>query len=307
RLMRDPFASYFKQQEQILNAFTVPNQITESVRLATDMFREPFQQLDKQFASMFTPQSTVISDSLAQYAATAEPFQKIANQWNDSVFLAFQEALANNSYQQQLNSIQKSLASFSTAFESISIHNNYVDMPEVLIPDDFSYEEIKAGSCEDFSKKLEAAPVVKRLSFTDALAILVALIQLVCWIITFIQAQQSSFQMQQNHEELVYIQDKNNQLQEEANILQEEANFLQIEQNQLLQQQLDCAEEQRNYLIAIYNKIQESDSPLPSNDSDSPNTDLCSPDDSLESQLAESKHSTIIVDSADTDILQQTD
>lgn len=110
------------------------------------------------------------------------------------------------------------LTALLDSLKIIKVHNNYVDFPEELIPDSYVFEE-ETDTQTDIPQTIKT----KKLTFSDALAILSLFITVLLWVITSIQSQQD--------------QDK---------------------QNQLLQDQLNSVKEQTTYLISIYNELQAS-------------------------------------------------
>lgn len=178
-MAQNPFESLIKQQEQMLRDFTVRNQLIGSMKPANQLV----DQFQHQLTLGTTPPLAIVSDLLARYSSLTEPIQRIANQGIDSTLLSLHNSPANDSIQQQMKNIQNNLSSFSLAFESIVIHDNYVDMPEALIPDDFEYEDTPINPAETPAAIYEKFDNTKRLSFSDALTIISFLMGLFLWLL----------------------------------------------------------------------------------------------------------------------------
>ena len=230
----------------MIKSFTTLNPLIESTDAIRKAFNQPIIDISQKLSVMYDGMAlNSITNMLAQYSTMSEPFRQIATQLDGSALLNLQKTVANDSFQQQINSIQNSLASFSSTFNSIAIHDNYVDMPTRLIPDDFNYTEIDSGITHESEKNLPGSTNVKRLSIPDAITVICNLITLFFTIITFLQAQQSSIQQQENHEELVRLEQQQISLQKT--------------ENKLLQVQIDATEKNAEYLLELLNRLQEAD------------------------------------------------
>lgn len=292
RLTKSPFETMLKKQEQMLQTFTCQNSLTEAVRLAADSFTRLHNQLAltsqitaasemqvqsdamthslqafvRKLSEMYEPAFNSAASMQAHYDTLIAPIQEIANQWNNSALLAFHDSLANDSFQQQLNSIQKNMTLFSSVFESIAIHYDYVDMPESLIPHDYNYTEVDSGSKRKSEEILPGSINIKKLTIPDAIAVVCNLVMLFFTIITFLQTQQASIQQQKDHEELVRL--------EQYEISLQETN------KELLQLQINATEKNTEYLIELLDQLQEANAdshapPLPTGSALSC-TDSCS-------------------------------
>lgn len=270
------------------------NACKPSISVVQQNLAQPLLGFQQQISTITYPQFNFAVQMQAQLDALTAPVRQMQEILGASLASGIRDSLAvNNSILEQTKILQESMSSLASAFQRISIHESYVSVPEMLIPDDYVYEEASPKSSDRSIESSKMAISIKRLSYSDALTIIGILIQLLCWIISFIQTSQSSLQEQQNHQELVA-------LQEESNRLQEESNCIQAERNQILQQQLDSTEKQVEYLLTIYSTIQESDS-APQD------TDLHSQYDSSQFQTDESDHPTEADDSHNTDTPQQPD
>lgn len=272
--------------EQISNICSVSSQLAKSVELINQTLHQPLLDLQQQISDMILPQlsfSVQMQDWLNNLMA---PIRETLETWNTDVISDFNNSLSvDNAFTEQINLIHEYMDSLASSFKGITIHENYVSFPDALIPEDYACDEIpEPPDISSESAKIDAP--IKRLSYSDALAIIGILIQLVCWIISFIQVNQSSLQEQQKHQELVALQEESNRIQEER--------------NQILQQQLDSAEKQKDYLLAIYNTILQSDSA-------SSDTEPCPQYDSSQSQIVESVLPTEADDFHDIDTPQQLD
>lgn len=237
--------------------------------------------------------SDMTSEILKQYNAITVPIQKMAKQMTDIISPTFLKSFTNENYQQQLLTMQNSLSFLASNIGTMNIHRNYVSVPESLIPDDFLYEEVIDDS-EDSSDEVAKATVpIKRLSFTDTLAIITFLIQVLFSAITFIQSNQDSLQEQKNYDEQIAIETEGNRIQEER--------------NQILQKQVEAIERQAEYLMAIYNKVEEAGSVSPKLDLTFSDTgsDPLSP--ASPSQCAELGHSVKADEPGDSDTLRKAD
>lgn len=130
-----------------------------------------------------SPQINLAAQMQAQRDILIAPFQEIVKRWNDSTLLAFRESLLNDSLRQQSRMMQDNFSSFASAFQGIAIYENYVTIPEVLIPSDFEYEEILNHSAETEEPACEKSTVVKRLSFSDALVLISLITSLLLWLL----------------------------------------------------------------------------------------------------------------------------
>lgn len=133
---------------------------------------------------VISPQINLAAQMQAKRDVLTASFQEIVKQWNDSAVLAFREPLLNDSLRQQSRMIQDNFSSFASAFQGIAISENYVTIPEVLIPNDFKYEEILNHSAEIEEPACEKSTVVKKLSFSDALVIISLITSLLLWLLT---------------------------------------------------------------------------------------------------------------------------
>lgn len=273
-------------QEQISNLCSVSSQLAKSVELINQTLRQPFLDFQQQLNDIILPQLNFSVQMQSWLDDLMAPIRKTLETWNTTVISDIRDSLSvDNAFTEQINLIHEYMDSLASSFKGITIHENYVSFPDALIPEDYTYDEIPEPPDTSSESEKIAAPI-KRLSYSDALTIIGILIQLVCWIISFIQVNQSSLQEQQNHQELV--------------ALQEESNCIQEERNQILQQQLDSTEKQKDYLLAIYNTILQSDSA-------SSDAEPCPQYGSSQSQIDESIPPTEADDFHDTDTPQQLD
>lgn len=146
---------------------------------------------------------------------------------------------------------------YSTLLKSITdiqVQEDYVSIPENLIPGDFQYEEVDSAPFIDPSASGNR-PSVKHLSPKNTLALLAVLVPFICWVITSIRTDISSLQEQR--------------LQTEIIATQKEANRLLEEEIQIQRKQLESAERSLEYMCTTYNLVQESHSDLLDIDSNS--------------------------------------
>lgn len=273
-------------QEQNSNLCSVSSQLAKSVELINQALRQPFLDLQQQINDIILPQLNFSLQMQAWLDDLMAPIRKTLETWNATVISDIRDSLSvDNAFTEQINLIHVYMDSLASSFKEITIHENYVSFPDTLIPEDYTYDEVPEPTDTSSESEKIVAPI-KRLSYSDALTIIGILIQLVCWIISFIQVNQSSLQEQQNHQELVALQEESNRIQEER--------------NQILQQQLDSTEKQKDCLLAIYNTILQSDSA-------SSDTELCPQYCSSQSQIDESIPPTEADDFHDTDTPQQLD
>lgn len=273
-------------QEQISNLCSVSSQLAKSVELINQTLRQPFLDFQQQLNDIILPQLNFSVQMQSWLDDLMAPIRKTLETWNTTVISDIRDSLSvDNAFTEQINLIHEYMDSLASSFKGITIHENYVSFPDALIPEDYTYDEIPEPPDTSSESEKIAAPI-KRLSYSDALTIIGILIQLVCWIISFIQVNQSSLQEQQNHQELVALQEESNRIQEER--------------NQILQQQLDSTEKQKDYLLAIYNTILQSDST-------SSDAEPCPQYGSSQSQIDESIPPTEADDFHDTDTPQQLD
>lgn len=273
-------------QEQISNLCSVSSQLAKSVELINQTLRQPFLDFQQQLNDIILPQLNFSVQMQSWLDDLMAPIRKTLETWNTTVISDIRDSLSvDNAFTEQINLIHEYMDSLASSFKGITIHENYVSFPDALIPEDYTYDEIPEPPDTSSESEKIAAPI-KRLSYSDALTIIGILIQLVCWIISFIQVNQSSLQEQQNHQELVALQEESNRIQEER--------------NQILQQQLDSTEKQKDYLLAIYNTILQSDSA-------SSDAEPCPQYGSSQSQIDESIPPTEADDFHDTDTPQQLD
>lgn len=273
-------------QEQISNLCSVSSQLAKSVELINQTLRQPFLYFQQQLNDIILPQLNFSVQMQSWLDDLMAPIRKTLETWNTTVISDIRDSLSvDNAFTEQINLIHEYMDSLASSFKGITIHENYVSFPDALIPEDYTYDEIPEPPDTSSESEKIAAPI-KRLSYSDALTIIGILIQLVCWIISFIQVNQSSLQEQQNHQELVALQEESNRIQEER--------------NQILQQQLDSTEKQKDYLLAIYNTILQSDSA-------SSDAEPCPQYGSSQSQIDESIPPTEADDFHDTDTPQQLD
>lgn len=144
-------------------------------------FQHPIEKMNENLVNAYSPVLQAITQMQAQYESILLPLQSVVEQWNESMVAA----LNNDSFQQQLNLVKDSLSSFASAFQGITIHENYVSIPEILIPDGFLYEEVSVAPSE--TNKLEPIKnsfCTKKLSFSDTLSVINALISLLLWLLT---------------------------------------------------------------------------------------------------------------------------
>lgn len=126
---------------------------------------------------------------------------------------------------------------------NIRICDDYVSIPESIIPDNFQYEEVKNDSFSP-SERFVVKPSSKHLSYTTTLALLAIIIPLHCWIISCIREDISSRQEQLRHEELISVLNESNRLQREEIKIQQE--------------QLESVEKSLEFICTTYNTVQES-------------------------------------------------
>ncbi len=204
---------------------------------------------------------------LNQYNSLIDPICQMQKIWDIPTWINQNSALL----QQQLSLIQD-IPSLTPLLREVKIHENFVSVPEELIPDDFQCEEVTHTQDNAVTKKT----AVKHLSFANAIALLSIIIPFLCWLISCIREDISSRQEQLRHNELIAVQ--------------KEANRLKEEELQLRQKQLDLTEEYTANLFAIYQQLQESDSAPPE-------TDSCPRCDRLRSEPAEVQNPTEADDS----------
>jgi hypothetical protein len=241
----------------------------------------------------YKPIESISANLLSLHDTLASQVQEAIEPPITAFIALFAEALASENYQQQLLTIENSLNSFASSFTEITIHQNYVSVPESLIPDDFLYEEVANDSTDDDDEDTGVTVVVKKLSFSDALTIIQMLFGLLAWIISFIQTNQSALEEKKNHDEQIAIET--------------EASRIQNEQNQILQRQVDAIKKQTDYLAAIYNKIEEVGSVSPELDSLSPGTDSTPLNSASPSQCADSYQSIEADEPGDSNTIRKAD
>ena len=131
-------------------------------------FQASLEKINAEIGESYKPIIKSVTEMQKQYEFIFAPFQLFAKQLSASML----ETLNNDSFQQQMHRLQDNLSSLTIALQGITIHEDYVAVPEVLIPKDFQYEEVPynletvTGHCADKS------PDVKRLSLSDALNII---------------------------------------------------------------------------------------------------------------------------------------
>lgn len=133
---------------------------------------QTFAKMQEQIAQMYSPIIDLTSKVQNQQNAIAEPIQKMVEQMTSGFLLPFRETLANQNYEEQILAMQNSLSSLASSIASINIHPTYVSVPESLIPEDFTYEEIADDSADAPGKTTQDTVVTKRLSFDKALEFL---------------------------------------------------------------------------------------------------------------------------------------
>lgn len=252
-----------------------------------------FAELQNQIVNAYKPIFDMTSEIQNQYKAITIPIQKMVEQITSAINPDFLIPFTDENLQQQLHAMQKSLSSISSSIGEMNIHSNYVSVPESLIPDDFLYEEVTNDSEDNPDEVAQAAVPVKRLSFTDTLAIITFLIQVLFSAITFIQSNQDSLQEQKNHDEQIVIETEGNRIQEER--------------NQILQKQVEAIEKQAEYLLAIYNKVEEAGSVSLELDSVFLDTDFLVPSADYPASSSESSRPIEADEPVDSDTLHKAD
>ena len=123
----------------------------------------------------------------------------------------------------------------TSIFDSIVVNDNYVLVPEILIPDNYNYTETHSDTTHKSEEILSNSINVKKLSIPDAIELLYKFIALFLTIIALFQSHQSSVQIQKNHDELI--------------------NFV--------QQWIEVDEEKLESFLEIINSLQESEKVSP--------------------------------------------
>ena len=216
-----------------------------NVQLLHKTLADLSSQLEKSYApkmSFFQNALSILMDSMEQIK---EPYTRAVNESNalyENV-IAPCSKIGMEIFQQfaaSLSSINQS--DIAQSIMDIEICDDFVIVPETLIPDTFQYEEVKQKSEKPQTEK----SAVKHLSYANALALLAIIIPLICWLITCKREDISSRQEQLRHAEIVAVQNESNQLLEE--------------ENKLLQEQIKIEEKRVAFLLAIYQQLQEADS-----------------------------------------------
>lgn len=262
--MSKKFDKYLASQQKLAEFGALNNKLAESLSAIGLFYQHP----------IFDIQKTITSPTFLKYERASQVIENMAKLGSIAALSPPYETLVNSNLQQQTKLIQERLAFLAPDFGIMSVHKNYVSIPESLIPDDFIYEEIADNSTDDSDEVTKTAVPVKRLSFADTLTLIDILIGILIFVITSIQSNQDSLQNQKNHDERIAIEVETNRIQEE--------------QNQILQSQVEALEKQAEYLLAIYDKIEEAGSVSPESDSTFLGTDLTPLNPASPSQCADS-------------------
>lgn len=244
-----PFNSWIEQQEQILSALKHQKTFEDLVRASFDLAFD---------ASSFTNTFGFDSNTGAQLIRSInESFKNLAESFG----------ISNSIIQQLVGTDNFSL--FLTKISDISLYNDFVSVPENLIPNDFTYSEVNATS-EIPPKETPSAFPCKKLSYSDAIKIIELLLPILLWILTYFLSQKPALWQQQHHEDLIQAIEEQNDLQEQSNITHLEQNQLVKEQTQAIEGQTQAIKIQTEYLVSIYNILLESGSDAPTPVSDVP-------------------------------------
>jgi hypothetical protein len=230
--------------------------MNDSYSFAYASLQKPLKELSDIIEKAYTPQISAFQQSFSQIYY--DKFKELAETLNASYqkeLMSSQQitALSNCLTEQQKLMLEKISATFQSAefsslFDGISIHDNYVSMPEDLIPDDFSYEEISTDSAKYDS--LESSTVSKKLSIPDAKWIIASvLMPLLVYFLTYLTSLSPAPWQKQYHEEEL-------QLQREENQLKREENQLKREENHIREEQLKVTIKVMEYLAFIYNSLE---------------------------------------------------
>lgn len=255
KLLTDPTTrSLIRERQQIIKMITTQNPLVGSEARPLQASHILLDDCQLELAKL-APQLRLITEMQSEYKSLIQStiqmqesgllskIDRIAKPiWNNS---ELQDSIA---FFQRRNSALPFSLNWSSSLRDITIHKDYVSVPEALIPDGFDCEEITPQSNESLAEKTK----VKHLSYTNAIALLAIIIPLLCWIITCIREDISSNQEQLRHQESIAVQ-------KEAIIVQKEANRLQEEENQIQQKQLEATEKIVAHLFATYQQLQEFD------------------------------------------------
>lgn len=237
--MSNKFDKYLATQHRLAEFGTLNSKLAETFASITRLYQQPILDIQRQ----------LVSPKFPYYEKAAWVIEDMFKLKNSSLSPAFHKSMFSNDIQRQLKTIKGSLSSLTPILEMVTVHKNYVLVPESLIPDDFSYEEVADDSLYESDEITETTVPVKRLSFSDSLTIIQMLFGLLAWIISFIQTNQSSLEEQKNHNERIAIETERNMILQNG--------FEDIVKN----------------LAPIYNKLEEIEDALPKNDSLAPSAD----------------------------------
>lgn len=280
-------------QQRLAEFGAIHSKLVESISAINQIHLQPILDIQRQIVAPVLSQYEMATQMQAYFNSSIAPIQEMIKAWSNALSSSLHEMSINSDLQRQIKLMQESLSSLTPALEMVAVHKNYVSVPESLIPDDFSYEEIAGDSADNSDEVTKTAVPVKRLSFADTLAIITLLIDILFFTITFIQTSQDSLQEQKNHDEQVAIET--------------EANKIQEERNRILQKQVEAIEKQTEYLMAIYNKVEEAGSAFQESDSTFLDTDSVPLSPASLSQCTGSGHPIEADDPDDSDVLHKAD
>lgn len=284
QMTRDPLGDFVKQQEQMLNMASKMASAFDLNKTVIKISVDPLNSFQKQFLSPLEPYLNSINTTKIQCEAITEPYIRMQKILSDSFRSPVYTSFAKNDILlNQSASIQEYVNSLSSLFQGICIHENYVSVPDAIIPEGFSFDEyplIEESGTNDLQETISSNTPFCKLSKADAITLICTLLCTLLTIISFMKDQ-----LDTSHEQLIALQEEQVSLQKEENEL------LQMN-NQLLQKQIDATYEQAKFLATLLEELQPLDEDSPVAQGNSPNSDSTPSDADLNFQYAASKSST---------------
>lgn len=250
-------------QKQLSKICSVSNELTRATNMMPQIFRVPIPDVKQFVSAMPISQLHMSTQVQAEINALIEPIRQMQKYCTNYEVNFIKDSLAISAITLNLSTsrLKESAEELSTIFSDefistcheVTVCDDYVTVPDALIPDDFVYQEITTD--DDSRKPLPGVVDAKKIAFSDAAVIIYNLIMFFFAVITLLQSYQTSLQEQKNHEEIVHLE------QRQIDLL-EENNRLQREENELIQQKIDIIQENNDYFITLLSQLQDTGAQL---------------------------------------------
>lgn len=145
-----------------------------------------FEELRIYQNGLITPLNKMLDETVALYISRMQDIIQSSTGYRE-IYNSFSELGENIASEVDKLLSERNYSDIGKSILDIQIDKDYVSMPKVLIPNDFSYEEIPANSVD--SNRYLKSSRFRKLSLADALAIINIIITVLLWCLSQFMSQ----------------------------------------------------------------------------------------------------------------------